>query len=199
MELLIATRNTGKVKEIEELLADLPVTLRSLEDFANLPEPAETGSNFTENAALKAAYYALKTGLHAIADDSGLEVEALGGAPGIFSARYAGAHATDGEKIEKLLRELERTADKNRAARFVCAIALADETGRIIYTTEGICSGRIASAPSEKNGFGYDPVFIPENFSNTFGELSSGAKRKISHRSRAIRKIIAFLRDFIAA
>lgn len=198
MEILVATQNTGKVNELRGLLTGLPILLRSLRDFPAIAEPAETGASFMENAALKAQFYASKTGLRALADDSGLEVEALGGAPGILSARYAGAGASDSERTEKLLRELEKTGDEKRFARFVCAIALADETGEIIHTAEGICDGKIALAPRGNNGFGYDPVFIPAGFSETFGEMKTDEKQRISHRARAIAKIIAFLRAFNA-
>lgn len=198
MELLIATRNNGKVKELENLLADLPVRLRSLNDFPNVPEAEETGATFAENARLKARFYAARTGLFALADDSGLSVEALGGAPGIYSARYAGDDASDAERIEKLLKELNAAGDKNRRARFVCAAAVADAGGEIKFLAEGICGGAIAQAARGKNGFGYDPIFIPDNFNQTFGELSDDIKRQISHRARAIKKIIRYLRDFTA-
>lgn len=198
MEILAATGNAGKIREIKDFLETLPIALRSLKDFGNIVEPEETGSSFTENAVLKAEYYALKTGLYALADDSGLEVAALGGAPGIFSARYAGADADDAGRIKKLLDDLRKTGDENRFAKFVCAVALADEKGKIIYTATGICNGKIAFAPRGNNGFGYDPIFIPENFSATFGELSNDEKRQISHRSRAFGKIIAFLRGLTA-
>jgi XTP/dITP diphosphohydrolase len=200
LELLIATKNAGKITELKLLLApdDLPITLRSLRDFPNVVEPEETGSSFAENAVLKAKYYALQTKLSALADDSGLEVSALGGAPGVFSARYAGENATDAEKIEKLLNELKKIPDESRAARFVCAMAIADEKGEIKYLTEGVCSGKISVKPSGKNGFGYDPVFIPEGFHETFGELSNEIKQQISHRARATEKIIAYLRGFTA-
>ncbi|MGI9036898.1 MAG: RdgB/HAM1 family non-canonical purine NTP pyrophosphatase [Pyrinomonadaceae bacterium] len=196
MEILAATKNSGKVREIEELLGDLPITLRSLKDFKNVDEPEETGLNFVENAALKAKYYAARTGLRALADDSGLEVEALGGAPGIFSARYAGTGASDAERIKKLLSEINNTGDENRFARFVCAVAFADERGKIIHTAEGVCNGKIAFAARGATGFGYDPIFIPEGFSQTFGELSGFEKRQISHRARAVKKIISFLTRF---
>ncbi|MDQ3798565.1 MAG: XTP/dITP diphosphatase [Acidobacteriota bacterium] len=198
MEILIATKNQGKVKELADILADLPVTLRSLNDFENVSEPEETGVDFVENAVLKARSYAMQTGLWAIADDSGLEVEALRNAPGVFSARYAGENATDEERIRKLLNELSDTGGENRRARFVCAMAVADETGEIRFTCEGVCAGTITDAPRGANGFGYDPVFAPEGFSETFGELSAEVKREISHRARASQKIIAYLRDFIA-
>jgi len=198
-ELLIATKNVGKIKELEELLADTPFRLRSLNDFANVIEPEETGATFAENAVLKAQSYALQTGLWALGDDSGLEVEALGGAPGVFSARYAGAGANDAKRIEKLLLEINKTNDANRRARFVCAMAIARATGEIEFIAEGICNGSIASAASGANGFGYDPVFVPDGFSKTFGALSNNIKQQISHRARASAKIIQYLRRFNAA
>ncbi|MCA1639861.1 MAG: XTP/dITP diphosphatase [Acidobacteria bacterium] len=198
MQLLIATKNAGKIKELSQFLADLPVNLRSINEFPNVIEAEETGATFAENAALKAQSYALQTGFWALADDSGLEVEALRGAPGIFSARYAGENATDEEKIAKLLRELNSTQDKQRRARFVCAMAISNEKGEIKFLTEGVCSGQIALTTSGINGFGYDPIFIPDGFEQTFGELSGEVKREISHRARAAKKIIRYLRDFYA-
>ena len=199
MIILIATQNAGKVKEIRELLKDSPVALRSLKDFKDIAEPEETGSTFMENSVLKAEYYSSQTGLPAIADDSGLEVAALGGAPGIFSARYAGLNSSDAQRIEKLLTELKQTPRENRRARFVCAAAITNEKGRIVYTTTGSCEGKIAFAPRGNNGFGYDSIFIPENFSRTFGELSDAEKQEISHRAQAMKKIIEFLHDYYAA
>jgi XTP/dITP diphosphohydrolase len=198
MELLVATKNAGKIKELTGLLADLPVRLRGLSEFKNIVEPEETGATFSENAVLKAKYYALRTGLWALADDSGLEVESLGGAPGVFSARYAGESAAYRVKIEKLLREIKSANTENRRARFVCAMAVADETGRIKFLSEGVCDGKIADCPRGTNGFGYDPIFIPKGYLETFGELSDKIKQKISHRSQAIKKIIRFLRDYTA-
>lgn len=199
IELLIATKNAGKIKELEKMLADLPLHLRSLKDFPNAFEPEETGATFVENAVLKAKSYALQTTLFALADDSGLEVEALDGAPGIFSARYAGANAGDEQRIEKLLEELNETRSENRRARFVCAVAFADKTGAIKFVEEGFCGGKIAFARRGTNGFGYDPIFIPDGFAETFGELSGDVKRRISHRSRALNKIIQQIRRFYAA
>jgi XTP/dITP diphosphohydrolase len=198
MQILIGTKNAGKIKELKNLLAGLPIDLRSLNEFENVIEPKETGATFAENAALKAVSYAQQTGLAALADDSGLEVEALGGAPGVFSARYAGERASDAEKISKLLREIKDSESENRSARFVCAIALTGENGEIIFQTEGICNGKIALAAKGQNGFGYDPVFIPDGFDQTFGELSGEIKSRLSHRARAIEKIIRFLRGFAA-
>ena len=193
-EILIATKNIGKVREMEELLADFPFVLRSLNEFPDMPDVEETGVTFAENAILKAREYAKQTKIWSLADDSGLEVAALNGAPGVFSARYAGENATDAERINKLLDELEKIND--RRARFVCAMAIADETGEIKFLAEGICDGEIALNSSGTNGFGYDPIFIPEGFEHSFGELSGSVKHKISHRARAIEKIIRFLSDF---
>lgn len=198
MEIVIATKNAGKVKELAALLADLPVNLRSLNDFENIVEPEETGDDFIANAVLKARDYARQTGLWVVADDSGLEVEALDNAPGVFSARYAGENATGEERINKLLSELNKTGNENRRARFVCAMAVADDRSEIRYVAEGACGGSIVDAPKGTNGFGYDPVFVPEGFSETFGELSDEIKREISHRAHASKKIIAYLRHFIA-
>ncbi|MBS1796923.1 MAG: RdgB/HAM1 family non-canonical purine NTP pyrophosphatase [Acidobacteria bacterium] len=196
MKLLVATNNPGKIREMHDLLQDLRVEVCGLDAFDRIVEPAETGLTFEENAVLKAQSYARQTGCWALSDDSGLEVEALGGAPGVFSARYAGDAANDAAKIEKLLAELAATGDAERRARFVCAMAFAAPEGAIRFRAEGVCRGRIAPFPRGANGFGYDPVFVPDGYERTFGELPSSIKREISHRSRAIAKIIPFLRDF---
>ncbi len=196
MKLLVGTNNNGKIKELKEFLIHLPFHLKSLNDFENIFETAETGQTFAENAVLKANSYARQTGLWALSDDSGLEVEALNGAPGVFSARYGGENATDEDRIIKLLAGLNRTKDASRRARFVCAMAVADEKGEIKFLTEGICDGTIVLNPRGANGFGYDPIFVPDGFEQTFGELSSAIKQKISHRARAIEKIMRFLRGF---
>ncbi len=197
LELLIATKNVGKIKEFKQLLADLPITLRSADEFENVIEPAETGHTFADNAILKARYYAEKTGFVALADDSGLMVEALGGAPGLFSARYAGADATNDQKIVKLLNALGQTPDSARVAGFVCSMAVADKNGKILHLAEGLCRGKIAWRAEGNHGFGYDPIFIPEGFSESFGQLSDEIKSKISHRALAVNKIIEFFRVFI--
>jgi XTP/dITP diphosphohydrolase len=197
--LLIATKNAGKVTEIENLLSDFPFVLHNFNEFPHSVEPEETGSTFAENAVLKAKSYALQTGVWALADDSGLEVDALNGAPGILSARYAGANATDEQKYRKLLKEILEISADNRSARFVCAIAVADENGIIHFLAEGTCRGKIAFEPRGHNGFGYDPVFIPDGFSKTFGELADEIKQEISHRSQALKQIIQYLRTFNAA
>jgi XTP/dITP diphosphohydrolase len=197
LELTVATKNAGKIKEFSELLENLPLQLRDLSYFPNTFEPEETGETFIENAVLKAKSYAEQTRGWILADDSGLEVEALNNAPGVFSARYAGETATDTERIEKLLKELNGI--QNRTARFVCAMVIADETGDARFIAEGICSGKIALAASGENGFGYDPIFIPDGFCDTFGELSGDIKQQISHRARATSKIIQYLRGIYAA
>ena len=191
-EILIATKNIGKVRELEKLLEGF--ALRSLNEFSDVPDVEETGATFAENAILKAREYAKQTNLWALADDSGLEVAALDGAPGVFSARYAGKNATEAEKIVKLLDALKEKND--RCARFVCAMAISDKNGEIKFLAEGICNGKIALKPSGTNGFGYDPIFIPEGFNQSFGELSGNVKKKISHRAQAIMKIIQYLRAF---
>lgn len=198
MELLVATKNAGKVKELVGLLDGLPIRLRELNEFEDIPEPEETGATFSENAVLKARYYAARTGILALADDSGLEVAALGGAPGVFSARYGGAGASYPEKIDRLLREISHAKTENRRARFVCAMALADAAGGVKFLSEGVCGGKIAAQPRGANGFGYDPIFVPDGYSQTFGELSDEIKREVSHRGRAFAKIIRFLRRITA-
>ncbi|HVF51620.1 MAG TPA: RdgB/HAM1 family non-canonical purine NTP pyrophosphatase [Pyrinomonadaceae bacterium] len=193
-ELLIATRNAGKVREFASLLAGAPLRIRGLEEFPQTTEVEETGRTFAENASLKARVYSAQTGLWTLADDSGLEVEALGGAPGIFSARYGGPHATtDAERTARLLSELAQTKDDARRARFVCVIALARPHADAPELFTGECTGRIAHAPRGMNGFGYDPVFMPDGYEQTFGELSSEIKHDLSHRARALRGALAFI------
>lgn len=193
--LLIATQNPGKLVEFQSMLAMIPLRLRSLREFPGLADVEETGLSFRENAILKAEGYASQTGLLTLADDSGLEVDALGGAPGLYSARYAGDQALDTERVNKLLAELTQTQDSQRRARFVCAIAIFDSTNERIVTFEGQCEGQIAMRPSGSNGFGYDPIFIPDGYSESFGKLSTSIKERVSHRGRALRAAAAYLRD----
>ena len=195
-KLLIATNNPGKVAELTGMLAGTRFELLSLNDLPAVTEVEETGLTFEENARLKASGYARQTGLLALADDSGLEVEALDNRPGVLSARYAGSGTSFAEKMEKLLAELDISGDVNRRARFVCSMAIADTSGEILFTSEGICNGRIASKPRGLGGFGYDPLFIPDGFDLTFGGLGEAIKQKISHRARAFCQIIPFLRHF---
>ena len=197
-KLLIATNNTGKVIELAGLLNVSPFELLNLSNFPNVQEVEETGLTFEENAKLKAIGYALQTRSLSLADDSGLEVEALDNRPGVLSARYGGGKTTFAEKMAKLLDELDKTGDEMRRARFVCSMAVADAAGNILHMSKGVCEGKIASKPRGSGGFGYDPLFIPDGFDKTFGELSEGIKRQTSHRARAFREIIPFLRHFTA-
>ena len=193
-ELLIATHNAGKFREFVALLASLPLRLRGLGEFPEVPSVDETGATFAENAALKARAYARQTGLCALADDSGLEVDALGGAPGVYSARYAGPEASDAQRMARLLDELAQTNDRERRARFVCVIALAAPQIEGVNLFTGQCEGRIAHAPRGTGGFGYDPIFIPEGYAQTFAELPPEIKGSISHRARALAETLLFLR-----
>jgi XTP/dITP diphosphohydrolase len=186
--LVLATQNPGKTREIQELLKDFPVTIKNLDDFGPIPEVKEDGATFDDNAFKKASFTAKVLGLPALADDSGLEVEALGGAPGVHSARYAGPSATDQERMAKLLREMERKT--NRAAAFMCVISIAVPSG-VALTYEGRCEGLIAEAPAGENGFGYDPVFYYPPLKKTFAQLSAAEKNRVSHRGTALAELRA--------
>ena len=194
-ELLIATRNVGKVAELRPMLAALPLRLRSLAEFPWIEEVEEIGKTFAENAAIKAGSYGEQSRLWTLSDDSGLEVRALGGAPGVYSARYGGAGLSYDERINRLLDELSQTGTDDRSARFVCAIAIANPGGEIVNLSTGVCEGTIARAPRGTKGFGYDPVFVPDGYQQTFGELSAEIKEKISHRALALAKARRFLFD----
>jgi len=185
--LIIATRNHGKLREFRTLLRSLNCDIRSLDDFAadtKGVEIEESGNTFAENARLKAVGYSKLVPFPVLADDSGLEVDALGGRPGIHSARYAGAHASDAERIGKLLGELE-SRDGGRNARFVCALALA-RNGEVIAQSEGNCSGVIINEARGSKGFGYDPIFLFPDLGKTFAELDESEKNQYSHRARAV-------------
>ncbi|MBX3244160.1 MAG: RdgB/HAM1 family non-canonical purine NTP pyrophosphatase [Acidobacteria bacterium] len=197
MDLLVATRNTGKLTELRELLGDAGVRLLSLDETGITEDVDENGTTFEANARLKASAYAKAAGTYAVADDSGLEVDALNGAPGIFSARYAGVETGFDKKMETLLAEMDDSDSASRSARFVCVMAFSDPEGNILFTTEGICSGNIAKEPAGIGGFGYDPIFIPDGYHRTFGELTASVKNTIGHRSKASRAFVAYLRDFI--
>jgi len=194
--ILLATGNAGKVLEFEQMFKAVPVCFRSLSDLPEITEVEETGTTFDENAALKASGYAVQSGLWSLADDSGLEVDALGGAPGVLSARYGGPSAGFAEKMELVLNQLKTAEKRQRSARFVCSIVIADETGRVRAEAHGECRGHIAQEPRGTRGFGYDPIFIPEGYQKTFGELDDEVKAEISHRARAGAKIIRYLLDF---
>jgi len=200
--IVIATRNQGKTAEIRALLQDYPVDIKDVTDFGPIPEPVEDGTTFDENAYKKAHFTARVLGLPALADDSGLEVEALGGAPGVHSARYAGPDADDRKNYEKLLREME--GKENRRARFVCVLSLAVPTGPAL-TYEGYCEGEITTKPRGNQGFGYDPVFYYPPLGKTFAEMSLEEKSSVSHRGRALRefrdefdKVLVWLRKRLA-
>ena len=194
--LLLATGNAGKTVELRKLLSGIPVDLIDLSVFVSVGQVAETGSTFRENAEIKASGYAKATGVYAVADDSGLEVFALGGEPGVHSARYGGPGMNDSERTELLLENMRHLSINDRSAQFTAAISLARPDGEILYTCDAVCPGSIALSPVGNNGFGYDPVFIPEGFDLTFGELSHGVKLKISHRSKASAIFVRFLLDF---
>ena len=188
-ELVIATRNMGKLEEFKVLMKDLPVEIKCLEDFGEIEEPAETGRTFAANARLKAVYYAKKTGVPCIADDSGLEVQALDGAPGVRSARYAGEKATDEENNEKLLHIMKFQV--KRTCRFRCALAVALPNGKVLHEVDGICEGMLLHAPLGDGGFGYDPLFWSTELHKGMAEATIQEKNKISHRGKAIRKLVA--------
>ena len=194
VELVVATRNRHKTREIQHILGP-EFRVRDLGAHPEVSEIRESGTSFEENAKLKALAASRQLPALVIADDSGLEVDALGGAPGIYSARYAGANATDTDKIDKLLRELARVraTEDGRRGRFRCVVALA-RNGDLLGTFEGIAEGSIANEARGDSGFGYDPIFIPEGLKQTFGELPTEVKNTISHRAKAIRALADRLR-----
>jgi XTP/dITP diphosphohydrolase len=184
--LVLATRNKGKKREFELLFKGLPVEIKGVSEFQNIPEFEEEGSTFEEIAINKAKFVSKALDLPAIADDSGLTVEALNGAPGIFSARYAEKSATNGQNNRKLLEKME--GKENRNAIFVCSIAISKPTGQILTYT-GRCSGIILQEPAGTNGFGYDPFFYYSLLGKTFAQLSVEEKNRVSHRGQAMRKL----------
>lgn len=194
-EILVATGNLGKMREIRAICRDIPVTLKSLKDIWDIvPDIPETGSTLRENALIKADWVFSRKGGWVLADDSGLEVEALCGEPGVLSSRYAGSSCEDEKNIQKLLKNLEEVSESKRRACFKCVIALQiscvkEET----IVVEGVCQGTISFRPRGKQGFGYDPVFIPNGYSKTFAEFSQSEKNRISHRGKALQTIKAEL------
>jgi XTP/dITP diphosphohydrolase len=194
MKLILASRNRHKLEEIRTLF-DLPgLELSSALDHPEIPDVEEDGKTFEENAVKKAATLARAMGCWALADDSGLEVDALGGAPGVYSARYAGEPVSYPANNQKLLRELRGATD--RRARFRCVVALASPLGKA-RTVEGRCEGRIIHEIRGAKGFGYDPLFVPDGFEKTFAEMESSAKNRISHRGRALQKARAAWHNFL--
>lgn len=193
MTLLVATRNRHKLKELRRLFRGMPVRFLTLERFPGVRVAPETGTTFRENAVKKAVSVSRQTILPVLGEDSGLEVSALGGRPGVRSARFAGAAQNDRANNRKLLRLLDGLPLSRRRGRFVCAMALA-AGGRLIRTFEGRCSGSIASEPAGRTGFGYDPLFIPAGCRKTMAQLGPRAKDALSHRARAARRLCRWLR-----
>jgi XTP/dITP diphosphohydrolase len=195
-EVVIATRNSGKLREIRQILAPLELRILSLQDFPEIPEILEDGQTFAENAVKKATAVARRTGRMAIADDSGLTVNALEGRPGVFSSRYAGENATDADRYQKLLEEMARVPKGRRGAAFICALAVSSPEGKV-EIVEGECRGEIASAPRGAQGFGYDPVFFLPELGKTMAEVEPEVKNRISHRARALERLMQVLPNFL--
>ena len=193
-KLLIASRNQKKKKELQQILSELNFELLSLDELPPLPEVEEDGQTFAENAIKKAVTVAQQTGMLTLADDSGLVVDALQGAPGVFSARYSGAQSNDEKNNRKLLTAMQNIADSDRTARFICVIALAKPDGNV-QTVEGSCEGMIDRTLKGSEGFGYDPLFIPTGFELSFAQLSPQIKNTISHRAKALALIKPILEN----
>lgn len=191
-ELIFASHNKGKIKEIKELLAPLNIAVKTSDDI-EIPDVEETGTTFAENSLLKSSAIAKITGIACIADDSGLCVDALNGAPGVYSARYA-PNRDFNKGMDKLLTEMKESANKSRSAHFSCVISLAYPDGKY-EIFEGRVDGHIAEKKQGNGGFGYDPLFIPDGFDKSFAELGSEIKNNISHRARAMQKLLAYLKS----
>ncbi len=192
-QLIIATKNKGKVEDFRNLFLKYNITIKSLLDFdESIPDIEETGETFEENAALKAETIAERFSLPVLADDSGLEVDALDGRPGIYSARYAGLEKSDQANIDKLLEELKTIPEEERTARFVCVLAVA-RPGKPTLFKRGTCEGRVADQPTGENGFGYDPVFYPKGSPKTMAEMTPEEKNQISHRKNAMNQLEEWL------
>ncbi|HEV3144699.1 MAG TPA: RdgB/HAM1 family non-canonical purine NTP pyrophosphatase [Gemmataceae bacterium] len=195
MLLVLGTRNRKKRQEIVDLLGDLGWELGDLNDWSGMPEVEETGAKFEENARIKAQAVAKFTKHYALGEDSGLVVPALGGAPGVYSARFAGKQGDDAANNAKLLAELEKLSDEQRDAYYVCTAVLCDPAGEVQATVEGRCHGRIIREPHGNGGFGYDPLFLIPEYYRTFGELSAVVKHALSHRGRALAQLRHILRE----
>jgi XTP/dITP diphosphohydrolase len=189
--LLVATTNPGKLREIRKLMAGVPIGLLSLADLPPIEEPEETGTTFEENARLKAHYYSARSGLWTVAEDSGLVIDALGGAPGVKSARFLRADATYPERFAEIYRRLDARAGTSRTARFVAALASVED-GKIVYETTGVVEGTIADAPRGSGGFGYDPIFFYAPYKRTLAEVTEPEKIEVAHRGIAFRKFAAW-------
>lgn len=192
-KILLGSKNKGKIQEFQEAFEDSQIEILSLNDFPDCPDAPETGNSFEENASQKALFYQKFTGLPSLADDSGIEVDALDGAPGIYSARYAGEPVNDLANNRKLLENLEGIPSEKRTGRFVCVLALA-KNGQIVQLSRGTAEGIVLEAPRGENGFGYDPLFFVPNLKKTMAELSITEKRQISHRGEALRKFVAWFK-----
>lgn len=188
--LVLASRNRKKLGEIAELLAPHHISVRCVADFPDVPDVVEDGETFADNAAKKARETALQLNAWALGEDSGLMVDALGGAPGVYSARFAGEPSDDEKNNAKLQQELANVPDEQRGAGYICCVAIADPTGEIRLTVSGTCRGQILREPRGSNGFGYDPYFLIPELHQTFGELSPAVKRHISHRARAFERLL---------
>lgn len=191
-EIVVATKNAGKVAEIAAALAPLNLTVRPVSYYGDIAEPEETGQTFADNAILKARYYASQTGKPCLADDSGLEVDGLSGAPGVYSARYSGENATDAANNNKLLDELSRQPEAKRSARFRCVLAFCNTAGQVI-TADGTCEGVILEVARGNGGFGYDPLFYIAAYGKTLAEMTVAEKNAISHRGKALVAMVAKL------
>lgn len=185
--LLIATRNNKKKRELQSILSSWDINILTLDDMETMPEIIEDGVTFVDNAVKKARTIAQLSGCTTLADDSGLEVDALGGEPGVYSARFSGPEADDNKNNRKLLDMMRDVAAEERTARFICVIAVAAPDGSV-QTVEGVCAGKIGMYAKGENGFGYDPLFIPAGFDRTFAELADDEKNRISHRGKALQE-----------
>ena len=192
-DILIATTNAGKLREMLRILDGLPITLKTLADFPRVAVAEETGSSFDENARQKALHYAGATGMVTMAEDSGFEVDALHGEPGIYSARYLGENATYQQRFAHIYQRVRESRSANRTARFVCALAVA-RGSTVLFETRGAVEGLLADAPAGPNGFGYDPIFWYPAYAKTFGEVSDEEKTVVSHRGQAMRAFRDYLR-----
>ncbi len=192
-QILVATTNPGKLREIRTLMSGVPLDLVSLADIPSIAEPEETGTTFEENARLKASYYAERSGLLTVAEDSGLVVDALDGEPGVRSARFLGPDASYPQRFEEICRRLDERPQQPRTARFVAALACVDN-GQVIYETTGVVEGEIASMPHGGGGFGYDPIFFYPPFRRTLAEISEAEKIRVAHRGVAFRAFAAWLK-----
>lgn len=196
-ELVVASRNKGKVKEIKELLADLPFKVTSLLDYPHIPEIIEDGKTYRDNALKKACSVARATGKMTMSDDSGIEVKALGNAPGIYSSRFAGKRASEKARNKKLFAMLKGVPIHKRQARYRCVIVLVDARGQEIGIVQGTCSGFVTTKEQGIHGFGFDPLFWLKRYNKTFGQLPAELKAKISHRARALKKFRLLLNRLI--